>query len=228
MLNAILFDFDGTLVDFVDADIRSLACLHARVGASVSREDFVTTAVEEIEHFHALVEEHRVDPLLMHEFRLKQTFLRWGLAWDDGYVELYRRKLLEFSTPFDGTIDLLARIRPRVRTALITNAYDSAEQRARINAAGLSLYFDATVISSEIGVYKPDPAIFRYALACLGVLPDEALFVGDSIKYDVVGAKATGMWAALFCRREKRTCDSADFIVEGIPGLSALLDQRLG
>jgi putative hydrolase of the HAD superfamily len=50
------------------------------------------------------------------------------------------------------------------------------------------------VDSTVVGVAKPDPAIFRIALDALGVRPDSSvLHVGDSLRYDVAGALATGL-----------------------------------
>ncbi|NKQ35771.1 MAG: hypothetical protein HF973_09175 [Chloroflexi bacterium] len=80
MFEAILFDFDGTLVDFVDSDIQSLRWLHSYTGSPVCFDDFLETAVDEIMKFHQLVEANRIDPLLMHEFRLKRTFARHNMV----------------------------------------------------------------------------------------------------------------------------------------------------
>jgi membrane protease YdiL (CAAX protease family) len=55
MFQAVLFDFDGTLVDFVAADIQSLKWLHSRTGSMVDFDDFLETAVAEIMSFHDLV-----------------------------------------------------------------------------------------------------------------------------------------------------------------------------
>ena len=63
-------------------------------------------------------------------------------------------------------------------------------------------YFDAVVFSAAIGVEKPDPRIFRYALELLDVAPEEALHVGDDQRQDVEGALAAGMHALLLVRSE--------------------------
>jgi len=76
----------------------------------------------------------------------------------------------------------------------------------------------AVVIDSEVvGVQKPDPAIFAGALAVLGVEPSRCLYVGDSIRNDVVGARAAGLEPVLLdpyddrvdadCRRARDLTD---------------------
>lgn len=43
----------------------------------------------------------------------------------------------------------------------------------------ISSLFDYTVISSEVGLHKPDPQIYKYALSFTGSLPSEAIFIDD-------------------------------------------------
>jgi putative hydrolase of the HAD superfamily len=59
---------------------------------------------------------------------------------------------------------------------------------------------DTVVISAELGVGKPDPAIFRAALDRLGATAADAMHVGDSVEHDVEGARAAGLRAILVAR----------------------------
>jgi putative hydrolase of the HAD superfamily len=59
---------------------------------------------------------------------------------------------------------------------------------------------DTVVISAELGVGKPDPAIFRAALDRLGATAADAMHVGDSVERDVEGARAAGLRAVLVAR----------------------------
>lgn len=225
MVEAILFDFDGTLVDYVDSDVRSLQWLHCQLGSDVHFDTFLNTAVEEIMTFHRIVNENKADPLMLHEFRLKNTFIRHNLKWNDTFMEIYRKKLIELCTPIPGVEKLLSGIKRRVKTGIVSNAYDGAEQRERIRSSGIGAFFDVIVIAGDIGVFKPDPAIFSYALNCLNASPDQALYVGDSIAYDINGAKSAGMKTVLFNKNTKRDVNVADYSALGIEGLQTLLDQ---
>lgn len=84
---------------------------------------------------------------------------------------------------------------------LVTNGAPSV-QRTKLAGTTLAPYFNAILISGEIGVPKPDPRIFRAALDQLGVGPREAALVGDSRPRDVAGARATGMRAIQIVRDE--------------------------
>jgi len=51
-----------------------------------------------------------------------------------------------------------------------------------------------TIVDSDVvGVAKPDPSIFDFALQALGKDPTDVIYVGDSVKYDVRSAEAAGM-----------------------------------
>lgn len=93
-------------------------------------------------------------------------------------------------------LDMLARSH---RLGIVTNGSADA-QREKIKATGLDAYFESVVISTEIGIGKPDPEPFRRAIAELGTVPGEAIFVGSSPRPDVVGARAAGVYAILLDR----------------------------
>ena len=59
----------------------------------------------------------------------------------------------------------------------------------------ISRFLSKVVVSSEAGLRKPDPRIFRECLASLRLRPENALFVGNSPIYDVAGAKGAGLRA---------------------------------
>lgn len=64
---------------------------------------------------------------------------------------------------------------------------------------------DARVLSYEVGAVKPEPEIYQAVCAALQIRPEEALFIGDSLKADVEGPRAFGMRAARIERQGGRT-----------------------
>ena len=78
-----------------------------------------------------------------------------------------------------------------------------AYRRRTLDAAGLADCFDALVLSSDIGVAKPDPrfytAVADAARDATGCAPEAILFVGDTLDKDVIGPRDFGMRAALVC-----------------------------
>lgn len=81
------------------------------------------------------------------------------------------------------------------KLGLITNG-PSRVQWKKIRSLGIERWFSGIIVSGELGIEKPDEAIFARMLTILDVRPKEALYVGDSLYYDVQGAKRAGLWAA--------------------------------
>ena len=82
-----------------------------------------------------------------------------------------------------------------MRVAVVSNSDGSV--RGSLGEAGLLDLFEFVVDSHEVGVAKPDPAIFHAALERMGLEPSNAWYVGDSVFHDVNGARAAGLSRAL-------------------------------
>jgi putative hydrolase of the HAD superfamily len=99
---------------------------------------------------------------------------------------------------FAGVTQALDSLRQRFRLALLTNGPGDL-QRRKLSYTSLDRYFDAVVISAEVGVAKPRPEIFELALHDLRSTPARTLMVGDDWQQDVLGARAVGLgvvWVA--------------------------------
>jgi putative hydrolase of the HAD superfamily len=99
---------------------------------------------------------------------------------------------------FPDAKDLLEALRRRgVRMGVITNG-GSKMQRSKIAALGIEAYFETIIVSSEVGLRKPDPAIFNLALGELQCAAAQCWFVGDDLEKDVQGSVAAGLRAFWF------------------------------
>lgn len=94
---------------------------------------------------------------------------------------------------YDDVAPLLAAAREAdIPLAIITNGA-SDDQRDKLRTLGIEGWFGAVVISGEVGVGKPDPAVFELALEGLGGEAGAACHVGDLLEADVAGANAAGV-----------------------------------
>jgi putative hydrolase of the HAD superfamily len=85
-----------------------------------------------------------------------------------------------------------------VKLGIVSNADGSIEEQLRRGqicqvGEGLGVPVLAIVDSHVVGVAKPAAEIFRHALDPIGVAPSEALYIGDTVRYDVRGARAAGL-----------------------------------
>lgn len=107
-----------------------------------------------------------------------------------------------------------------IRVGLVSNSHRCLSSLA--SHFGLEGLIDASISSSEHGLMKPHPSIFRAALASMRVEPGEALMVGDSVRHDVEGALRVGMRAALLHRGEQPHPAAPGLHAAGIPVLRSL------
>ena len=82
---------------------------------------------------------------------------------------------------------------------VITNGPDTP--REKIDTTNLADYMDVLIISGEVGVGKPEPEIFTKALTSVQVSPREAIYVGDSLTWDIAGAKSAGLYSIWINRK---------------------------
>ena len=107
-------------------------------------------------------------------------------------VALWQRTRVAAQTAYPHAAAVLERLRRHVRLGLVTNG-TSDLQRRKLALAGLAGHFDVVVAACDVGVGKPDPAMFAAALAALDVTASEAVMVGNDLDRDIAGANAAGI-----------------------------------
>lgn len=124
------------------------------------------------------------------EVRQRDEFFR-ELYWRFAHADVWRL--------FPDVMPALLEVRARgLRTALLSN-WDVRLRRV-LQEMGVASLFDTMVISSEVGIEKPDPKIFLLMCERLGVNPGQTLHVGDNRREDIEGAEAAGLNAVLIER----------------------------
>jgi len=111
-----------------------------------------------------------------------------------------------------GAHEVLEVLADRYRLAVICNTDASGERvREILRSAGIERHFDLVVVSSEVGLRKPDRRVFRIALDNLDLRPDEVVMVGNRISADILGGNRVGMMTILIKwnnrYQEKVTCE---------------------
>ncbi len=113
----------------------------------------------------------------------------------------------------------------RIKLGIISNVSSHDVAVEILRKVGLLEYFDRVVTSAFVGIRKPDPGIFLYALMQFKLQPRQAVIVGDSERHDVWGGRITGMKTVLVSKRP--VADSiADYrfasLTEASPTLESL------
>jgi putative hydrolase of the HAD superfamily len=108
----------------------------------------------------------------------------------------WRKFIQEDEVPSPELINLIKTdLLGKYKLAVISNAGRGALNR-KLSAEQRAL-FDAIIVSAEVGLVKPDPAIFAFACEKLGVDPKETIFIDDHEEY-LVGARSLGITTILY------------------------------
>ena len=116
-----------------------------------------------------------------------------------GFWEVY------MGQPNEELIAYFRALRPRYRTAILTNSYVGAREHEE-ERYGFTSMTDLAIYSHEEGIRKPDPRIFALASARLGIPPAEIVFLDDR-QPNVDSARTCGFQAILFTDTSQAIAD---------------------
>lgn len=223
-IKAVTLDFGGTLAEGeLDRNLfreRLFSYLHSLgfSGGEYKLTKALKGMLEKLTRIRKLNREIRIE-----EF-YTSVLSRLGVHPEDHVLEYIHELYLEsFQIEIIPEVEkILEYLRGKYRLAVISNA-SSEIPRYSIRKFGLERYFDAIVISKDIGIRKPDPEIFRFALQKLRLNSHEAIHVGDSIDSDVVGAKNAGMKAIWINKTFEESEIEADYTINSIREITSIL-----
>jgi putative hydrolase of the HAD superfamily len=113
---------------------------------------------------------------------------------------------------FDDAHSTLRKLSRRdVKLGIISNVSSHEVAVGILENVKLTKYFDQVVTSASVGIRKPDPGIFRYALMQFKARPEEAVMVGDSEMHDIGGGYIAGLKTVLVDRRQRVETSLADY-----------------
>jgi HAD superfamily hydrolase (TIGR01509 family) len=193
---AILFDLDDTLWPITPVIVQAEEALFAwlREHAPGVAERFT---IEGLRHARlqllAQQPELKLDLAKLRRLGLQAAFDAAGE--DVAKVELamtYFSAARNAVVPYDDVLPGLRRLQELDEPVLVGSISNG---NADLRAIGLSHHFKVSVAAHELGVAKPDAAIFLAACRLLAVAPEEAVYVGDDVLLDVQGAQRAGLRA---------------------------------
>lgn len=194
------FDFDHTLFDS-DAS-EALAFDHAL--ADHLAPDLFAIYRRINAELWGDVEAGAINPVEVRTLRFERLVETASLQLDPlALADAFTAGMQNFGELYPGAAEVVTQLRERAPVVMVTNAI-SEIQRGRIERLGIKSLFDAIVISSEVGVSKPSPAIFDHAFAALddggldAASPSTTLMVGDSLTSDMAGGCAAGLSTCWF------------------------------
>ena len=242
MISAILFDLGGTLIEessddlntkrgYYEIQVRAIHQSLKKDGVSVDWSSFR----DKYEQVRNKQRERSEKTLREYDMRKRVEgvlrFFNYGIFFTsdvvrravDAYMDVYVNSL----RIHQSTHGLLRKLSAEYELGLVTNFayYPGAYQI--LDRFTLRSFFKAIVVSGEVGWKKPSRRIFESALYQMSVKPEEAVFVGDDYRADIVGAKKVGMKTTFICENPP-SAEKADITIrslEEIPSAIKHLSQ---
>jgi HAD superfamily hydrolase (TIGR01509 family) len=174
-IDAVLFDWDGTLVDSAEVSYRCFESLFGGYGIAFDRATHAATYSPNWHRTYTAV-------------GLPED--RWSEA-DGRWVESYLRESIPL---MDGARDAVARVAAAGLDVALVTSGDRVRVERELAAHGLDRVFGVVVCGPDTTHKKPHPEALLVALDRLDVPPGRAVYVGDSPE-DVEMARSAGAWS---------------------------------
>ena len=228
--SVVLFDLDDTLFAHRESVEAGIAAHRSALGGALAAADRASefarwNALEELHYHRYLTGE--LDFLQQRRERARGFLDPYGLTLDDGAADAwFDAYLVHYESTWtlhDDVMPCLESLRP-ARIGVITNG-SLPFQRAKIDGVGLAPWLEHIIASGEVGVAKPDAQIFFIACGVFEVEPSDAVYVGDRLHTDAIGAARAGLLGVWLDRHGTATREQlAEAAAEGVPVIRGLAE----
>jgi HAD superfamily hydrolase (TIGR01509 family) len=224
MLRAVIFDFNGVIVDDEPVHFRAFQTVLEEEGISLTESDYYARylGMDDRGCFRAT---YRASGRVLDDFTLKQLIER--------KARYYQTLIREGVVLFPGVANLVATLARSLPLAIASGALRH-EIEDILQRTGLGAHFPVIVSAEDVQDGKPDPEIFRRALELINrpernpaVLPEQCLIVEDS-KDGILAAKRAGMKCLAVTNSHPAShLSGAEAIVESLAEVDIFFLQRL-
>lgn len=200
MFDIILWDVDGTLLDFDAAERAAIRSLSADFGfkgctdAAIRRYAEINRALwKKLERGECTRER-----VLVGRFEAFFAEMGWDVSRAAEFNKAYQLRLGDTIVYRDDSLTLVKSLRGRVRQYVVSNGTVAAQTK-KLERSGFGALMDGVFLSERLGVEKPDPAFFEQVFSAIGPVDrDRVILVGDSLTSDMQGGLNAGVKTAWY------------------------------
>ncbi len=195
MIKAVLWDIDGTLLNFYASEAAAIRSCFRIFGLGECTDDMLSDYSGINTEFWHMMEAGRISKPVMLVERFREFFRRYGLdeTKAEAFNAEYQYRLSDTIAFSDGAEEVLLALKGRVIQCAVTNGTKTA-QEGKLRNSGMDRIFDMIFISEDIGFEKPRREYFDAVLSELpGLSAEEIMIVGDSLSSDIKGGHDAGI-----------------------------------
>lgn len=193
MYRAILWDVDGTLLNFLKSERAAIKECFQVCGLGECTDEMVQSYSEINEGYWKMLERHEIEKPALFRRRFEDLFSKYGLSYDTAEFNiLYQQTLGNHIFPNDNSLELVRSLKGKIKQYAVTNGSFTAQER-KLRRSGLDRFLDGIFISDVVGYEKPSPLFFDSVFDQIPESREEAIIVGDSLTSDILGGNKAGI-----------------------------------
>ena len=205
MIRAILWDIDGTLLDFKAAERQAMKNCFTVYELGECSDEMIARYAKINDDYWELLERGGISRQELFTARFRDFFKAEGIVFSeyDAFNKEYQAQLSEMVIFRDNGYELIKELKGQVKQYAVTNGSFNVQSR-KLAKSGLIELFDDCFISDQIGVEKPAVEFFDYVKTRIEkVSDDEILIVGDSLTSDMKGGNNAGICCCWYNPQKK-------------------------
>ncbi len=195
MIKAILWDIDGTLLDFIKAEYAAIKKCFEIFKLGECTDEMIARYSKINKGYWERLERKEITKLEVLVGRFKDFFSSENIITDcaEEFNKEYQIRLGDTICFCDNSYEILKSLKGRVKQYAVTNGTKIAQDKKLVKSRLIDL-FDGIFISEEVGYEKPDVRFFEHVWANIGAYKtDEVMIVGDSLTSDMQGGNNAGI-----------------------------------
>ena len=200
MIKVILWDIDGTLLDFHAAQHEAILSLFKKHNLGICTEEMISVYSDiNKKYWEALERGEMTKPEIL-VGRFIEFFSTYGIdvSKAPAFNDDYQLALGDTIVFFPGAYETVKSLKGSVVQCLVTNGTKTAQEK-KLKNSGLGKLFDYIFISEDMGVEKPNKTFFDMVFDSIGhYASDEVIIIGDSLTSDIKGGNNAGILTCHF------------------------------
>ncbi len=197
----VFFDLDHTLWDFDRNSALTFDKIFKLNNIDIDLHHFLSHYEPINLQYWKLYREEKIEKEALRFGRLNDAFSALNLQIESSLIyklsDDYITHLTSFNHLFDNTFEILEYLNETYNLHIITNGFEEV-QHGKLTNSNIHHYFKTVTNSEMVGVKKPNPKIFNYALELANADVSKSVMIGDNYEADILGALEIGMDAIFF------------------------------
>lgn len=229
MIKVILWDIDGTLLDFKAAERQAMKNCFIKYELGECTDEMITRYAKINDDYWELLEKGGITRQELFSARFRDFFDAEGIDFSqyEAFNKEYQTQLAEMVFFRDNGYELVKELKGQFKQYAVTNGSYNVQSR-KLTKSGLIELFDDCFISDQIGVEKPAVEFFDYVKANMEkVSDDEILIIGDSLTSDMKGGNNAGILCCWYNPQRKENSKGVhiDYEITDLQEVKKILSQ---